>query len=307
MKHRILTTGAAGDIGLGVIRILKEWNDDWIFFGSDVNNLSSSRIFMDHFAISPRADEGNYINWLNDFIIENKISILIPTSEAEIQIISKNIDLLSGTKVLINNKSIVQNFLDKNLTLSLLEKLNIAVPEHGIVSFKKPKKYPVFVKPLAGQGSKDNHLIHDELSLEKFDSTYVWQEYLEPQKEEYTCPIFSSSNGQIRYLVIKRKLENGFTKEGMVVDDPLINSYIEEITKKINFTGCINIQLRKTNKGPLLFEINPRISSTLVFRDKMGFTDLKWWILDLLGIKIPEYTRPRTGLKFYRGVKEYIY
>jgi len=80
-----------------------------------------------------------------------------------------------------------------------------------------------------------------------------------------------------------------------------------EKTYDFNFIGCINIQLRKTNKGPLLFEINPRISSTVVFRDKMGFTDLKWWIMDLLELQIPKYTKPRTGLKFYRGIKEYIY
>jgi len=307
MRHRILTTGAAGDIGLGIIRILKKWKKDWVFFGSDIENFNSSKVYMDYFTNSPRADGENYISWLSNFIIENKISILIPTSEAEIKVISKNIEIFRSTKVLINNSTIVQNFLDKNLTLSILGELNITVPEHGIVSLAKPKKYPVFIKPITGQGSKDCHVIYDGPSLEKFDSSYVWQEYLEPQKEEYTCPIFSSSNGQIRYLVMKRKLENGFTKEGIVVDDGMINSYVEEIAKKINFIGCINIQLRKTNKGPLLFEINPRISSTVVFRDKMGFTDLKWWIMDLLELQIPKYTKPRTGLKFYRGIKEYIY
>ena len=71
--------------------------------------------------------------------------------------------------------------------------------------------------------------------------------------------------------------------------------------------GSINIQLRMTKNGPILFEINPRLSGTLVFRDKMGFHDLRWWIADLLNLDNISYKQPEEGVKFFRGYKEYLY
>ena len=71
--------------------------------------------------------------------------------------------------------------------------------------------------------------------------------------------------------------------------------------------GSINIQLRMTKNGPILFEINPRLSGTLVFRDKMGFNDLRWWVSDLLNLENISYNPPKEGVKFFRGYKEYLY
>ena len=68
----------------------------------------------------------------------------------------------------------------------------------------------------------------------------------------------------------------------------------------------MNIQLRMTEQGPMLFEINPRLSSTLVFRDMLGFSDLQWWIYSQLDQEIPKYHKPKAGTLFYRGIAEYI-
>ena len=70
--------------------------------------------------------------------------------------------------------------------------------------------------------------------------------------------------------------------------------------------GVLNIQLRLTSDGPVLFEINPRLSSTIVFRDKLGFTDLRWWINDITSLNKNEYKQPKAGTKFFRKTHEYI-
>ena len=109
-----------------------------------------------------------------------------------------------------------------------------------------------------------------------------------------------------RILVLKRLLINGYTGKGLVVDNHLINDYIENIAKAFNRSGLFNIQLRLTDEGPKLFEINPRLSSTLVFRDKLGFHDLRWWMSECLNIKLPNYKPVPEGTKIYRGNIEYI-
>jgi carbamoyl-phosphate synthase large subunit len=127
-----------------------------------------------------------------------------------------------------------------------------------------------------------------------------------PDDQEYTCPVYASAKTDMRILVIQRKLEFGQTSSGVVVDNPEIERYVRAIAAAMQLDGAINIQLRLTESGPLLFEINPRLSSTLVFRDKMGFTDLRWWVAEKLDLDIQPYRAPKTGTRFYRGVREYI-
>ena len=86
----------------------------------------------------------------------------------------------------------------------------------------------------------------------------------------------------------------------------LIDKYIKKVAEIFQLDGAMNIQLRMTKQGPMLFEINPRLSSTLVFRDMLGFSDLQWWIFSMSDQKIPAYQKPKTGTLFYRGVAEYI-
>lgn len=110
--------------------------------------------------------------------------------------------------------------------------------------------------------------------------------------------------------MLRRVLSGGLTARGEVIKDTVIESYVRAIASVLELNGVINVQLRLTRDGPRLFEINPRLSSTLVFRDKMGFSDLRWWVRDTVGQdyapKIQQYKPPPIGTRFYRGTHEYI-
>ena len=127
-----------------------------------------------------------------------------------------------------------------------------------------------------------------------------------PKNQEYTCPVYSNNTKNFISLIIKRKMKGGLTSSGVVVKNKDIESYVNKIAMAIKLKGSINIQLRMTSNGPILFEINPRLSGTLVFRDKMGFMDLRWWVSDLFGLKNMVYKPPKAGTKFYRSYSEYI-
>ena len=81
---------------------------------------------------------------------------------------------------------------------------------------------------------------------------------------------------------------------------------MKQIFAALNVAGLYNIQLRLTDDGPKIFEINPRVSSTVVFRNKLGFEDFKWWVLEALGKELPHYDAVSAGTKIYRGNIEYI-
>ena len=109
-----------------------------------------------------------------------------------------------------------------------------------------------------------------------------------------------------RILLLKRVLVGGSTGKAIVVKNLEIEKYIEKIISAWNVPGLYNIQLRLTKDVPRLFEINPRVSSTIVFRDMLGFEDFKWWVLEKLGMELPDYEAVCEGTKIYRGSAEYI-
>ena len=187
----------------------------------------------------------------------------------------------------------------------------ILVPKSGIVGNTSPLSYPVIVKPRSGQGSKAVQKIdHAQQFVDRALPGHIWQEYLAPDDREYTCPVYHSSARGTHILVLRRTLAGGLTGRGEVVKEPCIENYVHDIAHTLNLDGAINVQLRLTVDGPCLFEINPRLSSTLVFRDKMGFCDLRWWIQDTVGLEntppLPPYRPPLPGTRFYRGAQEYI-
>lgn len=304
---KVLISGIAGDIGFGIARILKEWNIFSELHGIDIHSDHPGCLVLDKCVIAPRANEEIYIKWLTNYIGDNQIDIFIPSSEAEISVLtSAGLYKLAGAKILRNTDFTIQKSLDKFECLSYLSSKGITVPKNGLIGDTSPTHYPVIVKPRSGQGSKGVKVVHNEDELNQCLKNWVWQEYLFPDDEEYTCAIYKSTISSFRSLILKRKLVGGSTGSGIVIENSEIEKYIHKIAEAMQINGAINIQLRLTKQGPLLFEINPRLSSTLVFRDKMGFTDLRWWLADILKLKTPEYHAPKSGIRFYRCPQEYI-
>jgi carbamoyl-phosphate synthase large subunit len=305
---RVLISGVAGNIGFGVGRVLNKWGIFQKLYGIDILDDHPGSVVFDKVDIAPSANHENYIGWLIKYINKNKINVFIPTSEAEILVVSKNIShFVKLCKVLINDPFLIRNCLDKYKTLNFLGKNNVVIPQNGLIKKSNlPKNYPVITKPRRGQGSKNTLKVSSLSMLNKCPNNYVWQEYLTPENEEYTCTVYVAKDLTMRILAIKRSLIGGYTGKGLVVNNILINDYIKNIAKIFNLAGLYNIQLILTNEGPKLFEINPRLSSTLVFRDKLGFQDLRWWMSECLHLKLPKFKPVLQGTKIYRGDIEYI-
>ena len=308
---KILVSGIGGDIGFGVGKILKKTTHVNCIYGIDIHSNHPGISIFNKCDIAPPCYDPNYITWLQDYIELNQIDLFIPTSEPEIDFLSKkNIHKISKADILISNFSMVKLCLDKYKCLNFLRSFNINVPDHGIVGQQAPTSFPVITKPNKGAGSVDINKIN---SIEEYnalitsaDCELTWQEYLYPDDQEYTCALFKTKDTSLKTIIMKRELLHGITSKGEIIKNDLIDRYIKKVAEIFKLDGVMNIQLRMTKQGPMLFEINPRLSSTLVFRDMLGFTDLQWWIFSLSDKKIPTYKEPKTGTLFYRGIAEYI-
>ena len=306
----ILVSGASGDIGIGIGRILKSENFQHVY-GCDINEDSWGVCVFDDTLTVPRADDNRYIEMLLSIINKLKIDLFIPSSEGEIKVLTEYGETLEehlGCKVLMADANTVNIALDKLQTANFLKENHINYPWSIKVEQELPLTLPCIFKPISGQGSKGLEIVQDSIRAKELlnSSGYIFQELLTPDEQEYTCGVFRSKEGELRVIHINRTLSGGFTGKGTIVESEEIELYVRTIAEALNVTGAINMQLRLTAKGPVLFEINPRLSSTVVFRHKLGFEDLLWAIEDLANLPIRAYNKPKAGTQFYRGLSEYF-
>lgn len=304
----ILVTGIASDIGFNCGRILKELDEAEAVHGVDIHADHAGKFVFDVCAVAPRAADSGYGDWLASYVDRHRIDCVIPTSEAEISCITaQGFAARIDSRFMVSNARTIEVALDKHACLSFLADQGIAVPAHGLVGDEEPAVWPVVVKPRSGQGSKGLVVVDDATGYRVLAPPgSVWQQQLLPAEEEYTCAVYRSPAAGMRMLAMRRSLQGGLTGKGEVVADPAIVDYVTAIAEALDLAGAMNVQLRKTPQGPRLFEINPRLSSTVMLRHRLGFRDLEWWLTELAGQPVADYSIVPSGARFYRASNEYI-
>lgn len=312
MKN-ILITGIGGDLGQSISRVISDEFQDITIYGSDINNLNSGNLFCFEMHLLPLAVNKNYISKLVNLMIRLKIDLLIPSTEQEQAKILNN---------LVNNK--LENFdvlgcfpeiysigKDKLFTIEWLSSKGIQVPftklfsdikKESIVSlFEKYKK--LIIKKRSGSGSRDIFIIEkfSEIPKQVYEDPSKWiiQEFIPSDDEEYTIAV-SILNDNFNLIQFKRILNYGSTSYAEVVDNKAIYNLVELIIENLNYDAAFNIQLRLKNGVPLIFEINPRFSSTVYARYLLGFPDLAEWISYKLDMRKILKFNFKIGAKFYR-------
>jgi len=310
-KLNILVTGCGGDIGQSIGKILKENDLFDRILGADLNMHHAGIMIFDKCFTLPRCNEGAYLGELKKMLKANEIDILIPVSEAEIRFFYHN-DITEeqlSVKIIIANKEVLATGLDKLATSQFLKNNELPYPQTGLISADQNFVFPCIVKSRDGAGSKNVLLAKDTTDIDYFRLKYpdfIVQEYLKNASEEYTCGLFRSREGENRNIIFRRTLLGGFSGYGEVIENKDIEDLLNAISNKLNLIGSINAQLRIDEKGPCVFEINPRFSSTVRFRDLFGFKDVIWSIQDKLGLHVQPYLPVEAGKKFYKGFNEYI-
>ncbi|MBN2572864.1 MAG: ATP-grasp domain-containing protein [Ignavibacteriales bacterium] len=306
----ILITAIGGDIAQSIAKILRNSNFVKRIIGTDISDNHAGKFFVDEVIKIPDANDPNYLEYIKSIVNMNKINFIIPVNEKEIyniaNYIKNNESDRFNDKVIIPKTNGFFNFFDKLKTIKYLEslKLDIGLP-WTVDTEETPLSFPCIFKSKETSGSKSvRKVTRDLYALHKKEFTNgVFQELLLPNDKEYTCGIYRASHSKKTFVIIlHRQLKGGLTGYAKVVFEKYINNYCETIADAIELEGSINIQLIKTNNGPKLFEINPRFSSTVIFRHHLGFEDLIWSIKERLDLNFNmEFDINKViNKKFYR-------
>ncbi|RXI47036.1 hypothetical protein DP130_10310 [Clostridium tetani] len=284
-KKNILVTGIGGDIGQGIIKCLIDVNYASNLYGCDLDKYAAGQKLVKDFFLAPRVDvEEKYIEFLKKIIEEKNIEYIVPSTEAEIKLLGKyrNSKVFKDVNILINNQLILDTFLDKYKTITFFYENKIMCPKTYLIQeFTEQLPFPVILKLREGAGRKGFFIVNNKDDLTYFKRNYkktIIQEIVGDIDHEYTIGVFSDGK-KVNSIGFRRYLGYGsLSKYVEIENDTKIQELAEKIASITNLKGSINIQARKVKGDYIPFEINPRLSSTLYFRNYFGFQDLKWWI-----------------------------
>jgi carbamoyl-phosphate synthase large subunit len=293
----VLITGIGGDIAQGVATIIKENRPDIGLIGTDMNLEHGGTIFVDDVLQVPAASSAGYLERVREIINTHSVDAVIPMSEPELSVFAPLIDELGENRCITAGKDVIATGIDKLETMSTLASLGIPIPWSIEAGQEIPSEFPCIFKAQRGSGSKNVFVVetHDEAVFlsSKFPDS-IFQELLEPADREVTCAVYRRKDGKIAVLQLLRKLTGGFTGWARVINDHETLGMCKAIAQGLDLHGSMNVQLRITDSGPRVFEINPRFSSTVLMRHRIGFSDLLW-ALDEAGGKTVDFPEITIG------------
>lgn len=279
MTKVVLITAIGGDTSQGVATILRESRPNLRLIGIDVHERHAGRLFVDAFETVPSGGDPEYRKALQTVIKKHKIDIAIPMSEPELEALYPFTDTISDVTFVTAGARVVAAGLDKLATAIELEKLGLPIPWTISSGIDGPLAYPCILKARHGSGSRAVFRIEtaeDVDYLLKRHGNSVFQELLEPEDREITCAVYRRNDGEVCTLQMLRRLAGGFTGWARSIVNKEISEMCSRIAVGLDLRGSMNVQLRLTNNGPRVFEINPRFSSTVLMRHRIGFSDVLW-------------------------------
>ena len=308
---KILVTAVGGDIGYALIKAIKNSSHDLYIIGCDIKKYNMSSDLVDEFYVCPPyRDVEQWTDYMLTMISENGVDYFWPVTEPEIKIVNERRSQFSLTQVIMNQENILSVAMDKGETARILYENGVLTPKTWTSVPEEEMTYPLIVKEKFGCGSHSVVMVSnkDELkqSFNEMESPIV-QEYIGNKEQEYTLTVFSDGN-VVNSIAFKRELGfGGMSRYVEVSHDDKFLEIADKVSKMFDLHGSINVQLRKEKGEYFVFEINPRISSTMGFRMQLGFNDAAWWIDMLEKNPIKKFEAPKGKVYGVRTVEEKIF
>jgi carbamoyl-phosphate synthase large subunit len=315
---RALVTGVGGrSVGHQILQALAFSGNDYSEIATDADAFSFG-LYLDiveQRQLVPFATSPDYRDTILDLVRRTEPEVLLPGTEAEIRVLTGMREQLAalGCHLVASPAEGVALCNDKGALYRWLAEEGIGVPVSagvdGWQDLAARVGYPLVGKPagLSG-GSRDVAILADEAEIERYIETFpgprsdiVFQEYVGDATSEYTVGVVVSAAGEAIDSIVLHRVLTGLSlgpgrtidgrrytlstgySQGIIVDDPEVRRFCEDLAVKMKLTGPVNIQLRKHDDGTIkVFEVHPRFSGTSSIRAQAGFNEPDMVIADQL-------------------------
>jgi len=243
--------------------------------------LSSACNVADGCFAVPAANDQQYIGSLIDICKKNNVSLVVPTIDTELELLSLNSDFFraEGIDVLVSDQDFIRSCRDKRITGELFLSLDIPYPK---VYDKDGLHFPCFCKPYDGSRSIGAKPIMDHSDLLDNDLNNpknMFMELIPKTYCEYTVDAYYNKLGCLKSLVCRERLEvrSGEVSKGITRKDFVYDFLSSKLGYLEGAKGCITFQffVNKEIKEIKGLEINPRFGGGYPLTHQSGarFTD----------------------------------
>jgi carbamoyl-phosphate synthase large subunit len=287
--NSVLITGIGGDIAQSVAKILKIRWPQCRLLGTDTHLQHGGQLFVDELFTLPMASDPGYADRLLQLATSQGVEFLLPMTEPELGVLDEFGEKVGPAHCITAGSAVIQAGIDKLATSQALQRFGLPAPWTIAVGSGEPLSYPCILKNRFSSGSRAVFVVEDRAEAFRLAQKHpqgVYQELLEPADQEVTCAVYRSRDGKTESLLMLRKLTGGLTGWARVVEDADASQICEVLASGLDLRGSMNVQLRLTDQGAMVFEINPRFSSTALMRHYLGFTDVVWTFEEALGVGI---------------------
>ena len=266
MKRNILVFPCGSEIGLEIHGAL-QYSTYFHLIGANSGDDHGKFVFEDYIGGLPFIDDDRLIGELNRVVKERNIAAIYPTMDQVITKLKQH-EAELGCPVVAPPVETTEICLSKARTYDVLTGV-VRVPR-VFASASEVERFPVFVKPDVGYGSKGTKLIHDAAELREALSErddLLILEYL--PGEEYTVDCFTSRRGELLYYGARKRnrIRTGISVNTFFCEDQAeFGAPIRAINGRIRFTGAWFAQFKRDAEGRLcLMEVASRLggASTL--------------------------------------------
>lgn len=287
-KKNILVFPCGSEIGLELHRALC-YSSQFNLFGASSIDDHGYFVYENYIGNLPLVTEPDFINKLSQIAEKNSIDVIYPTMDMVATVLKKNEDKFR-CKVIASPFETMQICMSKKKTYDKLKKV-LVVP-HLYKSIDEIKKFPVFIKPIMGYGSRGTKKANTRMQVESHLSEYndcLLLEYL-PGKE-FTVDCFTDFKRSLRYVGYRerKRISNGISVHTVYenTENEIISKLAKTINENIEFRGAWFFQLKENVFGELaLLEIAGRFAGSSAVQRCNGINFASLSIFDSFEIDV---------------------
>lgn len=287
MKIKILVFPCGSEIGLEIHRSLQWCKNIALYGASSATSNHGKCVYKNYIEDIPFINDPQFLSKLNEVIRENKIDFVYPAHDSVVLTLAENQDLLA-CDIIGSPVQTCQICRSKLLTYQTFQS-KLRVPKVYSIE-DRSYRFPVFLKPNVGQGSKGIHIANSVADLEFYlskDPTMLMLEFLPGR--EFTIDCFTDRHSELRFAGARERvrIQNGISVDTHPVESKEFEKLAEIINYNLRFRGGWFFQIKETANGELaLMEIAPRIAGTMGLCRNLGVNIPLLSVFDRLDIDV---------------------
>ncbi len=254
--------------------------------------------------IAPRSDAPEFLDWLVLWCRRERISLVVPTRDAELPVLAAAAERLlrAGVRVMVSPAEAVERCLDKRQFLEFCRAHDFGAPAE--YSGAGPARFPAFVKPRRGQAGRGAERIDsaEALAGRGFDpETEILQEFVDAP--EFTVDVFGDWDGRLISAVPRERVRvaAGESVVGRTVRDDGLAGEAGRLALALGLRGHATVQAFRRGEQVLFIEVNPRFGGGAALGFAAGCPTPEWLVRLERGERIePRLGRYEAGLWMFR-------